>query len=150
MPTYEHGDMWTAWPKTDHFLITTNAYLKRNGALVMGRGIARQARDRFPGIDLKIGGRIAETGSRYGLILGRKLGLFQVKHHFKEKADPDLISLSSRMLHEYAASHPGKRIDLNFPGIGNGGLVVRQVKPLIDTLPDNVHIWTYKPLRSQK
>lgn len=43
--------MWTAYDDADLFLITTNSTLKKNGVLVMGRGIARQACDRCPGLD---------------------------------------------------------------------------------------------------
>lgn len=59
MPIFQRGDMWRAFDDADLFLITTNAVLKSNWALVMGRGIAKQARDRFPGIDLAIGRQIA-------------------------------------------------------------------------------------------
>jgi hypothetical protein len=50
MPQFQQGDMWSAYNRANLFLVTTNSTLKRNNALVMGRGIARQARDRFPGI----------------------------------------------------------------------------------------------------
>jgi hypothetical protein len=43
MPTFKIGDMWSAYDNIDLFLITTNVTIKRNGALVMSRGIARQA-----------------------------------------------------------------------------------------------------------
>ncbi len=51
MPQFCRGDMWTAYDDADLFLITTNSTLKKNGVLVMGRGIARQACDRCPGLD---------------------------------------------------------------------------------------------------
>jgi hypothetical protein len=43
MPRFMVGDMWTAYQSADLFLITTNATITARGALVMGRGIARQA-----------------------------------------------------------------------------------------------------------
>jgi hypothetical protein len=58
MPIFKTGDMWTAFDEATLFLLTTNATIKRNGALVMGRGIARQARDRFPGLDAALGKQI--------------------------------------------------------------------------------------------
>jgi len=48
-------------------------------------------------------------------------------------------------LAEWAIAHPDCRIDLNFPGIGNGRLSPDQVLPLIKQLPDNVHVWRYRP-----
>jgi hypothetical protein len=65
MPQQQQGDMWSVYQEADLFLITTNATLKRNGALVIGRGIARQARDRFPGLDIALGRHIyGVCGSR--------------------------------------------------------------------------------------
>jgi len=146
VPIYEVGDMWTIWEETDLFLITTNATLKRNGALAMGRGIAREACDRFPGLDLALGKAIGQSGRIYGLLVStrwpaKKLGAFQVKRHHREPADPELIRLSAEMLLAWLEEHPGVRVDLNFPGIGNGGLPIQAVRPIVDALPPNVHIW---------
>lgn len=146
MPTYRTGDMWSAFDEADHFLITTNAITRRDGALVMGRGIAQQARDRFPGLDLKAGAAVrnSATNGFYGVILGRKIGLFQVKHHWKEQARLDFIQASTQMLSDFAQEHPNRTYHLNFPGIGNGGLPYDSVAPLLSMLPDNVHVWTYQ------
>ena len=146
MPIYEVGDMWSIWEETDLFLITTNATLKANGALVMGRGIAREARDRFPGLDLALGKAIGESGRVYGLLVSprwpaKKLGAFQVKRHYREPADLELIRFSTEQLLAWLEEHPGVRVDLNFPGIGNGGLPIQAVRPIVDMLPPNVHIW---------
>ena len=152
MPTYEKGDMWSVLATTDLFAITTNSCIKRNGALVMGRGIAKVVRDRWPGIDIAAGNMITNTvGSmgKYGLLVSpgwpdKKLGLFQVKFMYSDQADCDLIDFSVTKLLEWQNAHPGKRVDLNFPGIGNGGLSIDVVKPIVDALPKNIHIWTFK------
>ena len=163
MTTYNKGDMWSAWDRAALFLITTNSYVKRNGSLVMGRGIARQARDRFSGVDMECG-RVIEGLARdrnelhhlpyftYGLLTpfigtGRvyeKLGLFQVKHHWREKALPQLIRVAVEDLMDLTYTYELDEIHLNFPGIGNGGLSRDVVKPIVDVLPDNVHIWEYE------
>jgi hypothetical protein len=144
MPDYQTGDMWDAFDKVDHFIITTNAIVKVNGALVMGAGIARQARDKFPGIDQEIGGAVKRAGNRYGLLLGNKLGVFQVKYHFKDPADPELIKYSCSMLRDHALAYPERKYALNFPGIGNGKLQYHDVKTIIDVLPSNVQVWTFQ------
>ena len=36
------------------------------------------------------------------------------------------------------------RVDLNFPGIGNGKLLMEDVLPVIDCLGDNVNVWIKK------
>lgn len=143
MYTHEKGDMWSAFDNTDHFLITTNRIVKRDGGLVMGAGIAKTARDRWPGLDKKLGTAIKQAGAEYGVILGKKIGIFQVKNHFKEEACLKLIEQSAKKLAEVANSNPEKRYDLNFPGIGNGKRQFNDVEPLLQVLPSNVHVWTF-------
>ena len=41
MPHFQRGDLWTAFAPTNLFLITTNSTIRKDGALVMGRGIAQ-------------------------------------------------------------------------------------------------------------
>lgn len=141
------GDMWNAWDRVDLFLITTNAIVTKDQRLVMGRGIARQARDRFPGLDLMLGGEIRYVvGWKYGLFISngwpeKKLGCFQVKVDWKDKADLKLISLSTAMLLNWCEKHPKAIVALNFPGIGNGGLPRNQVLPIISTLSSTVEVW---------
>jgi len=93
MPIFQTGNMWSAYDDADLFVLTTNATIKRNGALVMGRGIARQARNRFPGLDTALGQQILSVcGSQgeYGLLVSprwsaAKLGMFQVKFHSRHQ-----------------------------------------------------------------
>lgn len=146
MPVFKTGDMWSVFDEVDYFIITTNAIVKTNGALVMGAGIAKQMRDKYPGIDQEIGRAIGKFGSggTYGLLLGNKVGAFQVKYHFKSMANLGLISLSAKQLAEEARANPDKTYALNYPGIGNGGLKRWLVEPLLQNLPDNVQIWTFE------
>jgi len=145
MPVFKTGDMWSVFDEVDYFIVTTNAIVKNNGALVMGAGIAKQMRDRFPGIDLEIGAAIGKAGSggTYGLLLGNKVGAFQVKYHFKSMANLGLISLSAEQLKDEARANPDKTYALNYPGIGNGGLRPWMVEGILEDLPDNIQIWTY-------
>ncbi len=158
----ESGDMWSILEVTNLFLITSNSTIKKNGALVMGRGLAREARDRVPGLDLEAGRAVTRSAiagrSDYGLVIlpTCPFGLFQVKRAFKqpallpliERATFDLLKLLERARDGYARSpwSPHEpfhllRVDLNFPGIGNGGLGRDDVLPIIASLPDIVHVW---------
>lgn len=152
MPIYKTGNMWDVFNLVDHFLITTNSSIKNNGELVMGRGIAKQARDIWPNLAQQAGEQICQAlgvphkyglKGKYGVILGPRIGLFQVKYHFRDQASLDLIQYSTQSLLGYATDHPEKAIALNFPGIGNGGLRADLVKPIIDILPDNVQVWSF-------
>lgn len=152
MAKYEYGDMFSVWNEADVFMITTNSTLKKNGALVMGAGIAKQIRDRFKGIDRVIGAMIKNTVGHmglYGILLGdwknkKKLGLFQVKYDWSSEADLKIIRYSTEQLKIFAEEHPEINIHLNYPGIGNGKLDKLDVEKVISVLPDNVTIWEYQ------
>jgi len=143
------GNMWDMWDTADLFLITTNSTIKKNGALVMGRGIAHQARDRFSGIDHTWGQHIEQLCGHlgvYGLLISaawpdKKIGAFQVKQHFRDRADPALIAASAARLRAWCTTHPQATVHLNFPGIGNGRLDRSVVLPLLHRLPDSVTVW---------
>lgn len=164
MATYEKGDMWEMWGRTSLFLITTNSTINWGG-LVMGRGIAKEAVARLQGIRLMASNLINDPSGNnhkpnYGLltfdyrfdqrIANQHIGLFQVKNHFKEKASISLIKLSTAKLFWWILNNgmvenpTGFRVDLNFPGIGNGALTKAEVKPIMDMLPDCIHIWEYE------
>lgn len=152
MPQFERGNMWNAFHETDAFCITTNSYIRNDGELVMGRGIAKQTKEIFDGVPLAFGNRIEEKCGHLGvygvLPCNRneidKFVAFQVKTHFRNDADLGLIDKSASRLSEVAMSYPDRRFDLNFPGIGNGGRDQDEVMPLLKGLPDNIHIWRFR------
>lgn len=141
------GDMWSVFEEADFFCITTNAQTRKDGALVMGRGIAKQAIERFPRLPYWAGGILADrglVGQEYNILdmrPGSKFLLFQVKYHWKDEADLALIERSTGRLSHYAATYPMYQFHLNFPGIGNGRLKREDVLPIIEVLPDNVTVW---------
>lgn len=133
-------------PRTKEFLLFTgNAYVREDGALVMGRGAAKQVRDYHKGIDLWLGQQILARGmSCYGLIIHqRRIGVFQVKESYRDQANMDLIDIAARTLTVVALSFPNMLFQCNYPGIGNGGLELKDVRPVLEAakLPDNVVFW---------
>jgi len=139
------GNMWDIFVEADIFIFTGNSYVRKDGALVMGRGLALDIRDKIPELAYILGDRIKES-PKYGLIIEEDLGLgvFQVKYHFSDNADLDLIRFSCGILSEYANTHLDKKIHMNYPGIGYGHLSRESVEPIIRELPDNVHVWSFK------
>lgn len=152
MPTFHTGDYWSAYNEADLFLFTSNGVV-RDGALVMGAGTARQVRDKFPGIDRAIATAIirnpltqGDNPYLYGLLVSDrypagKVGAFQTKEHFKEDSCPALIYTTACQLQEWCEAHPGAIVHMPWPGIGCGNLDKREVEPILDTLPDQVHVW---------
>lgn len=145
----KHGNMIA--DAQGYIIVTANSTLKNNGRLVMGAGEAKMLKDIYPDIDKSFGRLLADnygtsTSTRYGLILNRtmKLGAFQTKTYWKNKSDIDLIRLSVAKLTIEALSNPKETYNLNFPDIGYGGLNKSDVEPILQVLPDNVHVWTYE------
>lgn len=145
----ERGNMWDIFGHTDLFLITTNPIRRKDGAVVMGRGIAKEAKDRFPSMPYDFGTNY--NGDNVGYIghYGEEdqgVDWFMTKTHWREASDIEVIKQSIKEL--AALTKPGgnfmcSRADLNFPGIGNGKLKREDVLPLLEELPDNVHVWEY-------
>ncbi len=143
------ADMFGVIDSVDNFVITTNSTIKDNGALVMGAGIAREVRDNFPGIDLAWGeviervGLLLPKGLAYGIVVSKRIDIatFQVKYHYRDKADLELIAMSAVQLTKWAKLVPDETFALNYPGVGLGGLSKTEVWPLIKNLPDNVTVF---------
>jgi len=141
MPTFRSGEMFRA---SGFIIVTGNSFLTSEVKLVMGRGAALQLKRKEPGIDLVFGEKIHKTCGHlgfYGLIFHGRYGLAQVKCRFNERARVGLVRISMRMLGSAARRDRNTIFNVNFPGIGNGGLKKHQVESLLKDLPENVHIW---------
>ena len=128
------------------YIFTGNAYVRKDGALVMGRGAAKQVRDMYPSVQYELGALIQSVHtSPYGVVFansaGFPIGVFQVKEHFKQQADLTLIDYSCKMLTTIATQNNTLIYHMNYPGVGNGGLAEQYVQPLLETLPDNVVVY---------
>lgn len=158
-------ELWTKVPLPVCYLVTTNAVVEK-GRLVMGTGAALQAKNRIPGIDREAAEIIEQykqfheiTGLPfYGVLTIRPwwgafgedgkekpptkagFGIFQVKFHWRDKADPRLISMSWQILRNKALTTPKVQYRMNYPGIGAGGLERKDLEHLFKWIPDNVTI----------
>jgi len=140
MPIFKTGEMFNA-PGLK--IVTTNSFLSKDKRLVMGRGAAWTLLTRVPDIDSIFGRMILDTCGHlgtYGLLMYGKYGAAQVKYHFRNKANIDLIAFSMAFLADEAKTNR-YIYNINYPGIGSGGLSKEEVKPLLDNLPDNVYVW---------
>ena len=141
MPLFKTGEMFHA---SGYIIATTNSFLTSEVKLVMGRGAAWVLKMKVPGIDRVFGKMVSETCGhlgRYGLLFYQRYGALQVKYRFDEKARLELIEFSLRKLAEIAKESPNSKFNINYPGIGNGGLRKPEVSPLLNILPDNVFVW---------
>ena len=147
---YKTGNMFEIASKSDIVIATGNASIKKNGELVMGRGAALEMKTRCPWSAKVFGGMIKEVPTpyggfpKYGVIMSSGYGIYQVKYHFKDKADLHLIQFSAFVLEDRANNFPEYNFHLNYPGIGYGGRTKEEVEPLLERLPDNVTIWEFE------
>jgi hypothetical protein len=139
------GDIWKMGG--DAVVITTNGAVRRDGACVMGRGIAKQAKERYPGLEREIGYNIRLWGNHvarfdpatgdiaYGVPVRETLYTFPVKHHWKEAADLKLIKRSATELAEMVDETA--QVLVPRPGCGNGQRSWWEVKPILEPLLDD-------------
>lgn len=145
----EKGNMWDVFGQ-GIFMITTNPIRRNDGAVVMGRGIALEAKTRFPKLPYDFGNALDQLHpeldqqfvGRIGTYDNTDIYFFMVKDHWNSPAKMDIIASSCFYL-KHGFDWQSRRIDLNFPGIGNGKLPREQVLYLLEDLPDNIHIWEY-------
>ncbi len=128
------GNIWT-FHRTGWVAITTNGAVKRDGSAVMGRGVALQARRRFPRLPYELGARIRRHGNQVFAFPRYRLYTLPVKHDWRERADLDLIVASCRQLAALVPS--GRTVYLVRPGCGAGGLAWEDVRPVIADILDD-------------
>lgn len=124
------GDLWKARQPGDWVCITINSFIRNDGCLVMGRGIALEATKLYPDIQKTLGLLIEAHGSRLEVLEDDKLIAFPVKKHFKDKADLQIILRSTIQLLDAAKRIQG-RILMPRPGAGFGRLDWLEVKPML-------------------
>lgn len=130
------GNIWDFHDKGNWIVITTNGTVKANGEAVMGRGVALQAKQRFPKLPQYLGMCLSTYGNNvthlddpYHMIS------FPVKHNWWEKADLALIEESAKILAK--VTREDGKVYMVRPGCGNGGLNWKDVKPILEKYLDN-------------
>jgi len=128
---------------TSFIVITTNGFVKKNGECVMGRGIAQQARDKFPGFAKKLGTAIKEKGNIVFHWYEEGLITFPTKHVWMDNSDLELIERSAQQLAEefeegYQLGAELPKIYMPKPGCSNGNLNWKDVEPIIESTLDHL------------
>lgn len=127
------GNIWEE--KCDWLCITTNGVVMNNGRAVMGAGIALQAKQRCPDIDLILAKKIKEKGNIVHCLLkyeNKWIIAFPTKNDWKHQSDIKLIEQSAKQLKEHYDKQVKKPVVcLPKPGCANGGLLWENVKKII-------------------
>ena len=129
-------------------LFTANNCLDQYGHLIMGAGCAKQAKRLMPEAPLLFGKAIKHfhKSQAFGLlaVINYPIGAFQTKFDWRKPSSLSLIEFSCSKLAKRAELWPHINFHLPYPGIGLGGLSEERVEPIINKLPNNVHIWTLR------
>ena len=146
------GDIWESGAEA--ICVTTNGVVKKDGTLVMGAGIAKQAATRFEHLARDLGKHVMSEGNIPAIInvwhTSPFVISFPTKHHWKDPSDLGLVTESARRILKIADSFA--KIDLNLksiatvrPGCGHGQLDWEQVRPaLADIFDDRFTVWSPK------
>jgi len=127
--------------------ITTNGTVTPAGRAVFGRGVARQAAERFPGL-AEIMGRLLLDQGNHVLYLGCGIVSFPVEETPWSLPDLRMIARSARELRELTDSSGWQRVVVPRPGCGGGGLAWKDVRPLLEACLDDRFIVTSQPDRN--
>ena len=131
------GNIWDYHASGNWIVVTTNGITRTDGACVMGRGIALQAKQKYPRLAFELGEKLREQGNHVHVFPEYKIISFPVKYHWKEPADCSLIEQSARELFDVSLGmEPETMFYMVRPGCGNGQLKWGQVKPLLRILGD--------------
>ena len=135
------GNIWNAYfqeiIQQPLLIITTNNVIKSNGELVMGKGIAAEAAAIWPWLPKHAADMLyARTRPHddYHFLLLGPVALLQTKRDWKDKSDLALIHNGLLDLKDFCSHFPKVGVYMPCPGIGNGGLSIDEVKPLLEEI----------------
>ncbi|GAC1465776.1 MAG: macro domain-containing protein [Desulfuromonadaceae bacterium] len=128
------GDIWKYTAK-GVIVITTNGSLTRDGRAVFGRGVAKQAALRLPGLAENLGRLLAEQGNHV-FDLGCGIVSYPVEETAWSQPDLRIIARSAGELRLLADRSGWEKIVVPRPGCGGGGLSWKEVKPLLESCFD--------------
>ena len=124
-------------------VITTNGFVKRTGAAVMGRGCAKKAADAFPNLPLQLGQMITKHGNHVGIITTR-LDTPIVSYPVKPVSEVCLPDKSNVVRHMRSQMTPGRKV----PGWAcraKPELIVRSARELVQLTEEKGWLYVVMP-----
>ena len=125
------GDIWEHAVRGEIVAITTNGSLTPDGRAIFGRGVARQAGLRYPGLAEKLG-RLLSEGGNHVFDLGCGIVTFPVEETPWSHPDLRIIARSAQELRSLVDRSGWASIVVPRPGCGGGGLAWQDVQPFLD------------------
>lgn len=129
-------DIWKRWDAKQTIIVPTNGSITSRGLAVMGRGVAKQAADRFANLREMLAAHLRENGNVPCGFPNQNIITFPVKREWHQYASLELIKASAVLLVKIIDLHPGiKPVAMPKIGCGNGGLCWKDVvEPVIEPI----------------
>jgi len=138
MIIHENRNIWIYHQSGNPICITTNGFIKKTGECVMGKGIAWQAKQRYPKLPFQLGEKIKCWHNHVYYFEQYNLFSFPVKHNWWEKADKSLIISSLVELSELLNELCFDEVYMTKPGCYNGKLDWEtEVRPIMEAHNDD-------------
>ena len=132
-------DITPANPRKTMVCVTTNGMTRYNGNAIMGKGIALEAKKRFPDLERRLGKQLRSMGNHtyhMGQYPNYDIATLPTKYDWRDKSDINLIKQSARELVDLCNALGIKECYLSRVGCGNGGLnwthVKKELEPILD------------------
>lgn len=137
----ETGDLWHYWPGNKRnrrahpgisaIVIPTNGSVASNGAAVMGKGLALQAKQYFCGIEFQLGNLIKCYGNNVYPLTDWCIA-FPTKDNWRNKSSLKLIEQSARQLRALWAMAIVTKVALPRVGCGEGRMEWEKVRDILE------------------
>ena len=137
------GDIWDYHDKGNWIVVTTNGTVKKDGTAVMGRGIALQAKQKFPDLPKKLGELLKQHGNKVFIFGEEKIITLPTKNDWANMAKNYLIEEGVKELatiREDSGNFVSGDVYMVRPGCGYGGLQWADVKSIIEKYLDDSFI----------
>ena len=133
------GNIFQYIGKADAVCVTTNGVLKKDGSLVMGKGIALAFAKKYPRLPSILGGHVNRFGNRAFRVKEDNIDIvsFPTKNNWRDTSDISLIKKSAKEIVEMADKFNWNKIILPRPGCSNGQLRWKDVKKEIEGILDD-------------
>jgi hypothetical protein len=122
------GDLWGFHDDGHYIVVPTNGSLNKKGYAVMGKGVALEAKKRFPTLPKELGECISIWGNVVYIFHAHRLITFPTKTDWQAGASLTLIERSARQL---ASLVLPDAVYMPRVGCGEGGLTWDAVKPIL-------------------
>jgi hypothetical protein len=130
------GNIWDYHQKGHWIVIPTNNSINKRSQAVMGRGLALQAKRKFPYIPTALGLEIIRIGNQVHEFTNYRIYALPTKHRWQDtKSSLDLIVRGCEQLVEMVPDD--RRVYLPYLGCGCGGLNWDDVSVAISNILDD-------------